>query len=174
MNSLLFIVCVAFKFALADVFVFDLHPPSSPSTCMGFVNSSINAPSTLTPCFTSLPTRPNPPTQGFFAIYPTSVAQSGDFGSVAVNMVTSSSTNLCLTVPGGNIDDNVQVQAQTCLSPAKNRQLWRMLNGPSSNTVIIQWDAQGKCLTKAGTTVTTVDCNGSTSQVWAVTFGVTR
>ncbi|KAJ7070118.1 hypothetical protein C8F01DRAFT_1364169 [Mycena amicta] len=155
---------------VADVYVFDLHPPSSPNTCMGFASSTTNALSTLTPCFTSLPTGSNPPTQGFTAIYPTSVAESGDFGSVAVNFVTASTPNLCLTVPSGDIDDGVQVRAQTCLTPVKNRQLWRMLNGPTSGTVIIQWDTQGKCLTNAGTMVTTVDCNGSASQVWAASF----
>jgi hypothetical protein len=51
---------------------------------------------------------------------------------------------MCLTVPGGDIDDGVQLQIQLCLNPAKNWQLFRMMNGPSSGTIQIVWDAQGK------------------------------
>ncbi|KAJ7270529.1 hypothetical protein C8J57DRAFT_1508559 [Mycena rebaudengoi] len=157
--------------ALADVFVclysraFDLHLPSSLSKCMtatGAAKSLI-----ISNCFSSLPTGPNSPSQSFFAFYPTEVSQSGDFGSVAVNFhVGDALNNMCLTVPSGSIDDGVQSQIQPCLNPAKNRQLFRMVNGPTSATIKIVWDAQRK--------VTTVDCNSSSAQLWSAEFAVTR
>ncbi|KAJ6575591.1 hypothetical protein DFH09DRAFT_1078552 [Mycena vulgaris] len=162
----LFLAAAVFSFgvasALADVFAFDLHLPSNPA----------NSPPIISDCFSSLPTGPNPPSQFFFAIYPTEVAESGDFGSIAVNFQVGD--NMCLTVPSGNIDDGVQLQIQTCLNPVKNRQLFRMVNGPASGTIQIVWDAQGKCVTNGGTAVTTVDCNGSSAQLWSAEFAVTR
>jgi hypothetical protein len=100
-----------------------------------------DSPVVVAPCFTALPTGPNPPTQGFVVIYSTSVAISGDFGSVAENFkMDDVLNNMCLTVPG----DGVQLQIQPCLNLAKNWQLFRMMKCPSSGTVQIVWDAQGK------------------------------
>jgi hypothetical protein len=112
---------------------------------MTATGKTANSPIIVTDCFTALPTGSNPPSQGIFAIYSTEIARSGKFDSVGVNFQFGEPLdNMCLTVPSGIIDDNVQVQVQTCLNPTKNRQLWRMLNGPSPGTVIIQWDNQGK------------------------------
>ncbi|KAJ7349980.1 hypothetical protein DFH08DRAFT_807305 [Mycena albidolilacea] len=108
------------------------------------------------------PYRPQPTNPGLRCDLPkvTSVAISGDFGSVAENFKLGDVlNNMCLTIPGGDIDDGVQLQIQPCLNLAKNRQLFRMMNGPSSGTVQIVWDAQGK--------VTTVDCNGSSAQPYS-------
>ncbi|KAJ6623741.1 hypothetical protein B0H10DRAFT_1943808 [Mycena sp. CBHHK59/15] len=175
----LFLAAAVFSFgvasALADVFAFDLHLPSNPSKCITATGTAANSPLIISDCFSSLPTGPNPPSQSFFAIYPTEVAESGNFGSIAVNFhVGDALNNMCLTVPSGNIDDGVQLQIQTCLNPAKNRQLFRMVNGPASGTIQILWDAQGKCVTNGGTAVTTVDCNGSSTQLWSAEFAVTR
>ncbi|KAJ6535052.1 hypothetical protein B0H19DRAFT_1080453 [Mycena capillaripes] len=99
----LFSAAAVFSFgvasALADGFAFDLHLPSNPSKCITATGSAANSPLVISDCFNSLPTGSNPPSQSFFAIYPTSVAESGDFGSVAVNFNVGDALNkMCLTV----------------------------------------------------------------------------
>ncbi|KAJ6535041.1 hypothetical protein B0H19DRAFT_1184773 [Mycena capillaripes] len=168
----LFSVAAVFSFgvasALADVLAFDLHLPSNPSKYVGATGTTANSPIVISDCSGTL-------NQFITAIYPTAVAESGDFGSVAVNFNFGDELNkMCLTVPSGIIDDGVRLEIQPCLNPTKNRQLWRMVNGPTPGTIQIMWDAQGKCVTNAGTAVTTVDCNNSASQMWSPQFAITK